>query len=348
MYAPVSNAEPVSNFHDTLTKAVLGSPRVNASWYNFEASREAEVGARAGYYPSVDLIGEIGREERDNPLISEGPYTRDAVRFSITQMLFDGFQTSEEVSSLGFAKLSLYYEMQRASQEVAMEAAEAYLDTLKYQKLVELAEDNYVVHRQVYDKISERAMGGVSRGVDLEQAAGRIALAETNLLTEMTNLHDVQTRFQRLVGELPAENLAMPEIVTSLIPEDRQAVLNRAYDRSPEINAAIENLRSTQSALNSTNAPMMPRLDLRYRNQVEHDTDGFEGRFDEEAVELVLTYNLYRGGADSARKRQFNNLYYSAVEERKQACLNVRQQTLIAHNEISALEEQLTSPDSIC
>ena len=161
----------------------------------------------------------------------------------------------------------------------------------------------------------------------------------------MTNLHDVQTRFQRLVGELPAENLAMPEIVTSLIPEDRQAVLNRAYDRSPEINAAIENLRSTQSALNSTNAPMMPRLDLRYRNQVEHDTDGFEGRFDEEAVELVLTYNLYRGGADSARKRQFNNLYYSAVEERKQACLNVRQQTLIAHNEISALEEQLTYLD---
>src|SRR5690606_8844245 len=149
------------------------------------------------------------------------------------------------------------------------------------------------------------------------------------LLTEMTNLHDVQARFQRVVGDVPGDDLAMPAVPASLIPEERSAALNVAYESAPEINAAIENLRSVQAQLNQTNAPFMPRLDLRYRNEVEHDTDGLDGRFDEQALELVVNYNLFRGGADSARKREFYNRYNSAVEERKQACLNVRQNTMI-------------------
>ncbi|MBE9538007.1 MAG: TolC family outer membrane protein [Proteobacteria bacterium] len=338
-------AEPISSFDQAITQAVLTSPRVNADWYNFEATREAQSVARGGYYPSVDVNAEIGREERDTPLIDTGRYTRDAARLSITQMLFDGFQTRDEVARLGYAKLSRYYDLQRSSQEVALEAAQAYLDVVRYQKLVTFAEQNYVVHRQIYDKIAERTRGGVSQGVDLEQAESRIALAESNLLTEATNLHDVHVRFQRIVGDIPAEDLAMPSVPTSMIPELRSSALNLAYEQSPEINAAIENLRSTQSALNATNAPMMPRIDLRYRNEIEHDTDGFDGRFDEEAIELVLSYNLFRGGSDSARKREFYNRYNAAIEERKQACLNVRQNVMIAFNDARVLQDQIVFLD---
>ena len=343
--APTLLAAPVSSFDQAVTQAVLTSPRVNADWYNFEATREAQSVARGGYYPSVDVSADIGQEERDTPLIDTGRYSRDATRLSITQMLFDGFGTREEVARLGYAKLSRYYDLQRASQEVALEAAEAYLDVVRYQKLVTFAEQNYVVHRQLYDKIAERTSGGVSQGVDLEQAESRIALAESNLLTEATNLHDVQVRFQRIIGDLPAEDLQMPSVPTSMIPELRSSALNLAYEQSPEINAAIENLRSTQSGLNATNAPMMPRIDLRYRNEIEHDTDGFDGRFDEEAIELVLSYNLFRGGSDSARKREYYNRYNAAIEERKQACLNVRQNVMIAFNDARVLQDQVVFLD---
>lgn len=336
-----AQAQPVADFREAVTQAVLTNPRVNAAWYNFEATREAQRAAEGGYFPSVDLSSEIGREERETPLVDLGSYTRDATRFTITQMLFDGFATREDVRALGFSKLNQYYELQRASEEIALEAAQAYLDTVRYQQLVRFAEDNYVYHREVYDKIAERTRGGVSQGVDLEQAAARVALAESNLLTEMTNLHDVQTRFQRIVGNVPADSLSMPEIPSSRIPELRETALNVAYEKSPEINAAIENLRAAQSNLNRTNAPFMPRVDFRYRNEIEHDTDGLDGRYDEEAVELVLNYNLFRGGADSARKREFYNRYNSALEERKQACLNVRQNTMIAFNDIQALEQQV-------
>jgi adhesin transport system outer membrane protein len=338
---PQAAAANVSGLKEAITQGVMISPRVNADWYNFAAKGYAEQSARGSYYPSVDLASRIGREDRDTPLIDLGDFGYDATQFSITQMLFDGFATRDEVARLGYDKLSQYYNFKRASEEVALEVAVTYLDTVKYQRLVDFARANLQVHRSIHAQIAERAEGGVSQGVDLDQAVARVGLAETNLVIEVANLNDVLNRFQRLVGAYPGANLAVPAVPEGEIPELRGAALEIAYQRSPVINSAIENLRAAQEALNLTNAPMMPRFDLRYRNEVAHDTDSIDGRFSTEAVELVMTYNLYRGGADSARKREYYNLYNAAIEERKQACLNVRQEISNNFNELAALREQV-------
>ena len=338
---PQAAAANVSGLKEAITQGVMISPRVNADWYNFAAKGYAEQSARGSYYPSVDLASRIGREDRDTPLIDLGDFGYDATQFSITQMLFDGFATRDEVARLGYDKLSQYYNFKRASEEVALEVAVTYLDTVKYQRLVDFARANLQVHRSIHAQIAERAEGGVSQGVDLDQAVARVGLAETNLVIEVANLNDVLNRFQRLVGAYPGANLAVPTVPEGEIPELRGAALEIAYQRSPVINSAIENLRAAQEALNLTNAPMMPRFDLRYRNEVAHDTDSIDGRFSTEAVELVMTYNLYRGGADSARKREYYNLYNAAIEERKQACLNVRQEISNNFNELAALREQV-------
>ncbi len=335
----------VTNLKEAITQGVLISPRVNADWFNFAALGEAERAAFAGYLPSADVNAVLGREDRETPLVDFGDYGYDATQFSVTQMLFDGFATRDEVARLGFEKLSQYYNFKRASEEVALEVAVAYLETVQYQQLVKYAADNLEVHRQIYDQISERASGGASAGVDLDQAVARVGLAETNLVTEIANLNDVIIRFERLVGVSPRQELEIPEMPEGDIPELRGAALDIAYQTSPVINSAIENLRAAQEALNATNSPMMPRLDLRYRREVEHDTDGINGRFDEEAVELVLSYNLFRGGADSARKREFYNLYYAAIEERKQACLNVRQLISNDFNDMANLRQQVVLTD---
>lgn len=335
----------VSSLKEAITQGVLSSPRVNADWYNFAATSEAQQAARGGYYPSADIYAEVGREDRNTPLIDLGDYGRDSAEFSITQMLFDGFATRDTVARLGYDKLSNYYIFKRSSEEVAQEVAVAYLEAVKYQQLVQYAADNLTVHRQIHDQISERTEGGVSEGVDLDQAVARVGLAETNLVTETTNLRDVEVQFQRLVGSKPNANLEVPAVPAGQIPELRGAALEVAYQNSPVINAAIENLRAAQESLNLTNAPFMPRFDLRYRNQVEHDTDGIDGKFEEEAIEVVMQYNLFRGGADSARKREYYNLYYAAIEERKQACLNVRQEISKDFNNIEALRQQVVLTD---
>jgi adhesin transport system outer membrane protein len=134
--------------------------------------------------------------------------------------------------------------------------------------------------------------------------------------------------------------LQVPEIGSTLIPETRTKAILRAYRHSPVLNAAIENLRSSQSELEAKKAPMMPRVDLRLRGEKDHDTDGIDGDYDEQAVELVFSYNLYRGGSDRATQRQFYQRLNASKELRVKACHDVRQTVAIAYNDIDSLQEQ--------
>ena len=63
--------------------------------------------------------------------------------------------------------------------------------------------------------------------------------------------------------------------------------------------------------------------------------------FDETVVELVLTFNLFRGGSDRAARRQFNEIVNVRREEREQACRDVTQTVTIAYNDIYSLEKQI-------
>ena len=337
----VQGQETANTYGAAVSAALASNPAVVSAYYDFEAAREGQRSVQGDLYPSVDLNADYAWEERETPLNDFGDYERDSVRFSVTQLLFDGFQTRDQARSLGYEKLARYYDFHGAAQDIALEATEAYSNTVLFQQLVEFAEENYVVHRQVYNKIAERVAAGRDEGVNLEQATARIALAESNLLTEVTNLYDTRAEFQRVVGLLPGDDLPMPLVPTGMLPGMRDEALRVAYEQSPEINRSIEEMRAAREALNATRGPMYPRIDLRYRNEQETNIDGFRGDYDLQAVELVLNYNLFRGGGDSARRREFSNRYYAAVENRKQACLSVRREVMVAFNNVRALEQQV-------
>jgi len=331
----------ITNYGEAMTAALRYNPAVTSAYFDFEAARHAEAVAEGQLYPSVDLNADYGREERETPLINNSRYDRDSVRFQISQLVFDGFQTRDIVASRHYEQLASYYAYQQSTQQVALEATNAYLDTVVYQKLVDAAEQNYVVHRQVFNRLLTRNEGGLSNGVDVEQATARLALAESNLLTEVTNLHDIQLEFQRVIGQVPSLALPMPKLPEDALPGLRDEVLRQAYRNNPAVNRAIEDMRAAREASSATRGDFFPRIDLRYRNEFETDSGGVRGDFDLQAVELVMTYNFYSGGSDVARRREANARYYAAVEARKQACLNTRRDTMIAFNDIAALDRQV-------
>ncbi|AKU13801.1 hypothetical protein AzCIB_3908 [Azoarcus sp. CIB] len=328
---------------DAARKAVVANPEVQATWNAFRAAREDQAAARAGYLPQVDAVASVGREELRRSGQSTDTFTHRNLTLSLNQMVYDGFFTRSEVARFGYAKLTRYYELVDASEGAALEAVRAYGDVMRYRELTRHAQANYVQHKQIYDQIAERAGAGVGRRVDLEQATGRLALAESNLLTEVSNLHDVSARYQRIVGELPQEGMPGLPAGTALgqIPPTAKEALRTAFNTSPGLNAAVENVRASQALIDSRRAAFHPRLDLRARQAVDHNLDGFDGNSREGVVELVLSYNIFRGGADDARLRQAGDLSNQAKDLREKACRDLRQTLAIAYNDVQRLQEQM-------
>jgi len=326
-------------------KAVVSNPEVQARWNGFKAAGNERDVARGGYFPQLDLTASTGRENRDSPLAPAGgygTYNFNAAQLSLNQMLFDGMFTSNEVKRLGYAKLTRYYELSEASETAALEAVRAYADVVRYRELVDAATQNYAEHKQVTQHVEERAAGGVGRGVDVEQANGRLALAESNLLTELTNLHDVSARYLRVIGEKPPASLpSFPEpFKLGTMPPSIDVLMRDGLQGSPTLNAAVENVRAYKTAIESRKSPYMPRIDFRAYAAGENNTGGILGNTRYNGVELVLNYNLFRGGADVARERQAVDQSEQARDLQEKACRDVRQTLSIAYSDVRSLDEQ--------
>ena len=326
-------------------KAVVSNPEVQARWNGFKAADSERDVARGGYFPQIDLSASSGRESRDSPLAvggTYGTYNFNAAQLTLNQMLFDGMLTRNEVKRLGYAKLTRYYELSEASENAALEALKAYTDVLRYRELVDAATENYALHKQTTTHIEERVKGGVGRGADVEQANGRLALAESNLLTELTNLHDVSARYLRVIGEKPPASLpALPDpIKIGTMPASTEVLLRDGMQGSPTLNAAVENVRAYKTAIDSRKAAYLPRVDVRAYTSGENNTSGITGNTRVNGAELVLTYNLFRGGADKARERQAVNQSEQARDLQEKACRDVRQTLSIAYSDVRSLADQ--------
>jgi outer membrane protein, adhesin transport system len=337
-------AQAADPLRQSVEKAVNTNPELTARFNAYRASVDAVDVARAGYLPKVDLQASIGRDNDrfNNRLPQESQsLTRSQVGVSLTQLLWDGLGTRNDVARFGHDRLVRYFELVDATEQTALEAVRAHYDVQRYRRLVLLAEDNYVQHRYAYLQIQSRYKAGVGRGVDLEQAGARVALAESNLTTEIANLHDVTQRYQRIVGIAPPKDLPTISMLKNGLPASSGEAMNGAVRQSATVSASIESLRSARSVVDERKSGYQPRVEARLRGAVGRNTDSLQDQSRNATAEIVLNWNLYNGGADQARVRQQTNLLSQATDLRDKACRDVRQTAAIAFNDTKKLADQL-------
>lgn len=326
---------------DAAQKAVLSSPEVLTRWHAFKAAGgERDAGAGA-LLPRVDLLAGRGTERSSPPSAVGSRFNKNSASLTITQLLYDGFATRNDVKRLDHAQLARLFEFFDVSENVALEAVRAYHDVLRYRELVRLAEDNFVQHRSVFDQTERRVKARVARAVDLEQISARLALAEANLLTETSNLHDTTARFQRIVGEMPTQEMPLPAPLAQDIPADTVSAIKGAQQRNSALRAAIESVRASNAALASRSGAYQPRLDLRLRRDQGNNLSGIPGSSETTVAEVVMSWNLFNGMSDRARERQFAEQLNVTKDLRDKTCRDIRQTLQIAYNDVRKLKEQI-------
>jgi len=344
-FAVQAHAAPF-RLQDAASEVVQNNPEVKFKWHQFKASLQEREITWGRYLPTLDVIYGIGREHRDSPLYNprgERKYNFRSSKVTLRENLFEGFATMHDTARLEHASLVRYYEMQDMSEGAAFEAAKAYIDVWRFRQLVAFAEENYAVHRVIYDKIKERAESGVGRRVDLETAAGRLALAESNLLTEKSNLHDVTARYQRIVGSLPPAELEAPPtaLLTKELPKERGEAINRSFEKSPQLKAAFENILSAMRNVKVQQSGYYPRVDAYAERTHEKNSGGYDGFTDATTYGVTVSWNLFRGFQDLSRERKATEEKYEAYDTREKVCREVRQNTAMAFNDHLRLSEQL-------
>ena len=339
----INTPEMFVGFDEAMVRAFAYNPAIASAWHAFASSASDIDFASAGWRPVVDFNASYALERRswDN-YDGNTSFSGAAAGLTLTQSLYDGLRTSSEVRRFEAAQLVSYYELLSQIETTTQEALVAYLDVLRHRELVSLAEQNLERHLEVFSQIEQSASAGVARRADLEQISGRLSLAETNLITEEANLHDVSARYLRLFGELPAYNLLPVELDNSGLPSGIREALRDAYQSNPTFLASIHNIEAQQAAVDTSRSNFRPQVNLVARlNTRENDDQGFSNRRNDGQIALEFNYNIFNGGRDSATLQRSLEDVNIAKSQRDTACTNLRQTLQIALNDAKRVDSQL-------
>lgn len=331
---------PQANLEQVLKQAIEKNPEVQASWHSFLASGQEAKQAGSADDLTVDFFADYSFQRKD--YIANENFDGASANLSFSKNLYDGSRTESTTESFKNTELVRYFELMDSVENTALEAYIAYQDVLRYRELTRLAQKNYDSHLEVYDKIAAGVETGHTRGADLEQINGRLALAESNLLTEKANLHDVSARFLRIVGETPAKQLDSADLTTDALPNSFDEVMKYAYEHNPSFHASMRDIEAKLSSVEAERADNKPRLDLTGQYGIQtYDEQGFDNEQQDGKVALEFRYNLYNGDRTSSAVQKAHEEVSRAEYIREKTCVDMRQNLQIAYNDVRKITEQL-------
>jgi adhesin transport system outer membrane protein len=274
--------------------------------------------ARALYYPQIDVRLDAGinfseSETTDvaNDRTNQGVHDhgrwlygqRDA-QVTLQQRIFDGFETDSEVERQKSRIESAGHRIQDQGQVSALDATQSYLDVMRHTERVTNAEANVAAHEDTLGLVQRRAELGGGNVADVRQAEARLATARTNLEEIQGDLRDARAVFQRVVGVEP-QDLEPVVLDGAMIAATEEESVARALQTNPKILLAQADVDVAGHEIDKEAAPLYPRLDLEVIGNNNRHNNGKEDTTYSATFLLVARYNLYRGGADLARVREF-------------------------------------------
>jgi adhesin transport system outer membrane protein len=333
----------------TLSEAIQSTidnhPELHASMNDrLSADEEVKI-AKGGYLPTVDLLVGYGREQTDSPSTRAlGDHNKETLNYRdaelrLRQMLFDGFNTPNEVARTEAVVNSRAYYVLGTSESLALRTVEVYLDVLKRREMVTLAQNNLQAHQRVNDQIRLRSERGVGSTSDLDQSEARLALATNNLYTEEVNLADAEANFFSATGRLPDE-LEQPATIKGEVPEGIEGARQAVMDNNPYLKSAQADVYAAEKQYEVAKAPFYPRFDLELATTADDNTQGDEGHYNTWRAAVVMNYNLFNGMRDKARLQGAAHQINQSMDIRNNALRVLNENLSLAWNAMENARKQ--------
>ncbi|WP_263146839.1 TolC family outer membrane protein [Pseudomonas sp. RIT-PI-AD] len=302
--------------------------------------------ARGGYLPSVDLLAGYGREGTDDTSTRYGrsgnhweTLNRSESSLRLQQMVFDGFATAGEVGRQKAIVNSRAYALMGTSERTGLDVVQVYLEVLKREELVRLADENLRGHQRIFDQISLRSQRGVGSTADRDQADARLAQAQNNLLTEQTNLTDARTHYFSVVGMEPVE-LSLPSGVPGQLPENLQQAREQLLSNNPTLRSAESDIAAAEQQYDAAKSFFYPRFDAELSRTADNDIDGQPGHSNEWQAMLRMRYNLFAGGSHKADLEAKSYQVNEALDIRNNALRMLNEELGLAWNALDNARQQ--------
>lgn len=300
----VAGSASSETLQQAVRTALTSNPEIRATTAEARASAYDLLKLQSEYQPIVTLYGKAQTQRVYDPgsqVSTDLGDTKFARQLGIEAelVLLDGNRRANLVYSNAARVDGNIFRLLDASETMALNVVEVYIDLYRHLRLQEAAARNLRRHREIGQKVNELVDGGRLPLSDRLQVDDRIRAAQIALIDIRRQGRDAEARYERIVGKKRSGPVSLPGVKA---PANSQEALARsAVDASYRVRiAAIEVERAKYEGA-VVEADRMPRLSLNAGAKAGRDIDGSAGPQTDTYVGLRLNWILHKGGRDAER-----------------------------------------------
>lgn len=172
------------------------------------------------------------------------------------------------------------------------------------------------------NEIVATVQAGRSTEADIAQAEARLAAARANESNVKEALRVAEAQYIREIGEQP-DILIMPVLPVEAVAQDVDDAVTVAITNSPTLGVFESDMDVAWEEYEATEAGFWPEVDLQLQGRQNDDIGGQDGNDKSASAQIVANWNIYRGGIDTALRREHVYRHAQAKESRTDAARNL-------------------------
>ena len=374
MAVPAAHGETLDS---ALVKAYLNNPSLNSQRASVRATDENVPQALSGYRPKVTVTATGGEQslssttKEGNPLNSTRPlpctttvcpaigynpayYTKQSgynspfsAGVTITQTLFNGFQTSNKTRQAESQVLAARETLRSTEQGVLLNAATAYMNLLRDTAILDLQRRNVEVLQEQLRQTRDRFNVGEVTRTDVAQSESRLAAGRSQVLSAESNYKSSAATYRQVIGTEPGQ-LSPASPVDRFSPRTLPAAVGTGTASHPTVTTAQYNIDAAQLAVKVAEGALLPTASVQgsftqnYLAQSSLNTiESYNA-----SVLGTLSIPIYQGGAEYSAIRQAKETLGQRRLDLDTARDQVRQNVVQSWGQLEAAKANIDATES--
>ncbi len=334
------SAVAADTLENAVESAIVFHPSIESAKANLTYSEDKAREERSGYFPEISVNGTGGRQFADNSTSRGLSVTRGSGysylwEGSVTarQMVFDGFETSNRVSSAEARRKAADMKLLDSQEKIADAATQAYIDLSRARRGLQMLKGYEEKVQDYLQRIKSMTEQGAADEAEYQQARDIRVVLEGIIGDYEGQVRTAETNFFEAAGYVPTEELLLPSPRLEMIPKTVDLGVAMAKERHPAVIREALIARATEYEVDMDRAALYPDVngELSYLKNDKEDVIGGEAE-DARAV-MKLSWNFDTGGAQLAKIDQRISKHKEAVSKVQETERRSEREVRLAYND---------------
>ena len=334
-----------------LSKAYQLNSALNFSRAGVRVTDENVPIAKSGWRPTIGASGNIDYTSAET-VVGTRRLTTGSFGVQIDQLLFDGFQTLNNVRAAEAQVRASVESLRNDEQNTLFDAASAYMDVIRDRQIAVLTEQNLQFLTEQARAARSRFEVGEGTRTDVAQADASRSAAIAQLAAARAQTEASEATYRQVVGDDPGR-LQAGQPLAKMLPRNIDQAIAIAAGDHPAIIATEHLVDAAAFTVKSTEGRMLPQVSASAGVQRNYlNTEGGlpgvgggsgDGTFNSASIGATLTVPIYTGGRVSGQVRQSKELLGQARIQVDVSRDQVRQAVVSAWTQYVAARESVTA-----